>query len=540
MPKPGNFFVSTLQMLIMLLAGCTTVPSDLGRSDVDTLIADRGKPVEHQETEAAAKEFVSSLTESPLTADSAIRIALVNNPQLQAAYARLGFAAADVYAAGRIRNPVFGISLQFPNVPTNANQLTLGLATSFTDLITMPSRKRLSAGAFAALKSTIGADILEVAAAAERALYKYVGAQQVETLRNQVARAAALSAALAERYHEAGNLNARELALERAAASEARLDALEAALETQAARTALATVLGVSTGNDWKAQKQLHLPLSHEDKLESLLDLAFESRLDLEAARTNADVLADRLGITNWTRWLGELDVGVSRERETDGSRITGPELAWELPIFNQHQDALLRAEAELKIAIAEVRRLNINVDNDVRLAYANLQNARLRTDEYQKELIPQRVEAVARAQEEVNFMLIGVFELIVTKQQEYNAYQGYLEAIRDYWLARADLSLAVGNSLPSNAAIGEMRVETEDFLNPQPANMDHSGHGSMNMESNDKSMPMDHSGHKMPNDSSSTEATESVENPNDEEMDMDTTADDHDSHQSETQRSQP
>ncbi|MDZ4730200.1 MAG: TolC family protein [Xanthomonadales bacterium] len=481
--QPGRFSSGIVLLLILFLAGCTTLPPDLGRSDVDTLISERGKPVEHQATEAAAKKFVSSLTASPLTPDGAIRIALVNNPQLQAAYAQLGFAAADVYAAGRVRNPVFSASLLFPNVPTEANQLTLGLVTSFTDLITMSSRKRLSAGAFAALKSSIGAEILQVAAAAERALYLYAGAQQVEALRNQVALAAALSAGLAERFFEAGNMKARELALERAAASEARLEALDAAAETQAARTTLATVLGLSSGSDWTAQNQLYLPVTEEDELDTLLSLAFESRLDLEAAQTNAEVLADRLGITNWSRWLGELDVGVSRERETDGSRITGPELAWELPVFNQHQDAMLRAEAELKIAIAEVRRLTIAVDNSVRLAHAELQNARLRIAEYQQELIPQRVEAVARAQEEVNFMLIGVFELIVTKQQEYAAYQGYLEAIRDYWVVRADLSLAAGNTLPSSAAIGEQRVETEDFLNPQPADMNHSGHGAMKME---------------------------------------------------------
>lgn len=564
MPNPGRFFISTLLVLILFLAGCTTIPPDLGKSDVDTLISDRGKPVDHQETGAAVKAFVSILMESPLTPDSAIRIALVNNPQLQAAYARLGFAAADVYQAGRVRNPVFGFSLFFPNLPTEANQLTLGLVASFTDLITMPARKRLSAGAFAALKSSIGAEILEVAAEAEHALYEYAGAQQVEALRDQVASAAALSAALAKRYYEAGNMNARELALERAAASEARLDALDAALKTQAARTILATVLGLSTGGDWTAHGQLYLPLPQEDELDVLLALAFESRLDLAAARTNATVLADRLGVVNWTRWLGELDIGVSRERETDGSRITGPELAWELPIFNQHKDALLQAEAELKIAIADVQRLTIAVDNSVRLAFAELQNARMRIAEYQQELIPQRIEAVSRAQEEVNFMLIGVFELIVTKKQEYNAYQGYLEAIRDYWLARADLSLATGNTLPSSAAIGEIRVETENFLKSQPANMDHSGHGAMKrgideMENVDETKPMDHSGHKIPNDSSSSGATGpsgqimkqngkgmEMDKPGVEEeklnldTDMNLKAGDHKSHQTETDEGQP
>ena len=81
-----------------------------------------------------------------------------------------------------------------------------------------------------------------------------------------------------------------------------------------------------------------------------------------------------------------------------------------------------------MQIAFSEVRRIATDVDNRVRLAYAALENARARIAEYRDVLIPQRIETVARAQEEVNFMLIGIFELIALKQDEYDAYQGYLD----------------------------------------------------------------------------------------------------------------
>jgi len=48
------------------------------------------------------------------------------------------------------------------------------------------------------------------------------------------------------------------------------------------------------------------------------------------------------------------------------------------------------------------------------------------------------------------------VFELIQAKRQEYDAYQSYLEAIRDYWLARTDLMRAVGARLPSESTATE------------------------------------------------------------------------------------
>ncbi len=467
-----------MPIALVLLGGCATLPQDLGRSDVDALVEERGQPVEASVSETS-QTLVASLTAEPLTAESAIRVALVNNPRLKATYAQLGFAAADVYEAGRIRNPIFSATVLDSNRSGDRDQKTFGLVTSFTDLLTLRARKRLATAEFAVMKQSIGAEVLEVAADAEAAYYRFVAAKQVATLRKQVAKAGALSAALAERYHEAGNLTPRDLALERAAASESQLDELRAEADAYGARTELATVLGLSVAGAWDSPAQLPVPLEQEDAVSDLLTLARESRLDLAAAHARADIIADRLGVIDWTRWLGELNVGVEHERETDGARITGPTLDWEVPIFNQHKDALLRANADLQIAIADVQRLSTAIENGVRLAYAATENANARAIEHRDRLIPARVAAVARAQEEESFMLIGIFELLATKQQEYDAYQGYLEAVRDYWLARAELTRAVGNTLPSSANIGSERLDVDEYLRPKTGGK-HSGHGAM------------------------------------------------------------
>ena len=268
------------------------------------------------------------------------------------------------------------------------------------------------------------------------------------------------------------------------------------------ARTALAQILGLSVADNWTVPAQLPLPVAQEDELESLLLLAEKSRLDLAASRAQAAVRADQLGVVNWTRWLGELDIGFERERESGGGSLSGPSLAWEVPIFNQHEDAMLRADTELQIAINDVRRITLDVDNSVRLAYANVDNARARVVEYQDVLIPQRVATVSSAQQEFSYMLIGAFELIALKQDEYDTYQGYLEAIGDYWVARAELGLATGTTLPSNAQIGAESIDAQQFIKPAAGAMDHSAHGSMSggasgmKDEKPKPTPMDHSGH--------------------------------------------
>ena len=144
-------------------------------------------------------------------------------------------------------------------------------------------------------------------------------------------------------------------------------------------------------------------------------------------------------------------------------------------------------------MAIADVKRLDVEVENDVRLAHAAVLNAKERIDEYEKGLLPARIDDVARAQEEENFMLIGTFELLEVKREEYVSYLGYLSAVKDYWHGRVELSRAVGNTLPSASLVGDSHINIEDYLVPKSSGMDHSGHQMDHSEHN-----MDHSGHDM------------------------------------------
>ena len=49
--------------------------------------------------------------------------------------------------------------------------------------------------------------------------------------------------------------------------------------------------------------------------------------------------------------------------------------------------------------------------------------------------------------------MLVGIFQLLQAKQGEIEAGRAYVEALRDYWMARAELEKAVGGRLSRAAA---------------------------------------------------------------------------------------
>lgn len=500
-----------------LLAGCTSVPSDLGQRGVSDLATERGlepsllSPMDGEAAKAA-------LLSGPLTLESAVRIALTHNPDLRDRYAALGLAAADVYEAGRVRNPVLSASALSSDAAGDGTKTAFGLVGSFVDLVTLPARSRYAKTEFEAVKQDLAGAVLNTSADASAAYFAYAGARQTFALRERISKAATLSADLAQRFSDAGNITPRELAVEQAAASEARLAALEAAAMLAEARNRLGAVLGVSTGEAWDVPAQLQALPEFETDLPEYINLARVNRLDVSAARLRADAVAVRAGVTDWSSWLGSLDVGAEFERETDGTELTGGGIEWEIPIFSQNRDQRLRANAELERAVIEVARATLASDNDVQLAYAAMTNARARAKEYRDRLIPARLAASQRAQEEQNYMLIGVFEVVSIREQEFDAYQGYLEAIRDYWLARIELARATGTAMPISEPSDGGVLDVEDFTRPAPAmSMDHGHHGGHDMSGMDGLEGVDASSHDM----TGLEEMESIEPPAHEMMDM-------------------
>jgi cobalt-zinc-cadmium efflux system outer membrane protein len=302
-------------------------------------------------------------------------------------------------------------------------------------------------------------------------------------MRSRVATAARVAAELAAKFHDAGNISVLQLTLEQAAATQASLNAARAHAEATRARAALNELLGLQGAESrWTTVDRLPMPVPQEDTPDSLLELARAQRLDWAAARSEVSLLEDSLNTTKRYRWMGNVDVGVAAERDTDRSRLLGPSLSLQLPIFNQGQGAIARAQALLEERRAQLRALDVNIETGVRLGAERIQAARDIAEGYRSSLIPQRETIVARSQENVNYMFIGAFELLLAKQQQYDAYQGYLEAVRDYWLARTDLTRTVGARLPSESTAGASTIGPDEATLPERGEGSHTLHDMKDM----------------------------------------------------------
>ena len=94
-----------------------------------------------------------------------------------------------------------------------------------------------------------------------------------------------------------------------------------------------------------------------------------------------------------------------------------------------------------------------MNARTEVREAHARYAAAWELARGHRDRIVPMR-EAIAREQLlRYNGMLASVFELMADAREQIAAAQGYAEALRDFWLAEADLRQALGGRLPPTPA---------------------------------------------------------------------------------------
>lgn len=476
MPRIRTISHAMAAAMYLLLTACAQLPADHGIADVQQLVAQRsGQQLDAPDADTLT--LVTELLAAPLSVDQAVHVALLNNPRVRAEYARLGIAAAEVYDAGRLSNPRLSVDRLVSDVSGQADQAGFGLVQSFTDLLLLPARGRLAAGEFERAKEQAGLALLNLAAEVETAYCELVGLQQVASLSRAVASTAQNSAALAQRFVDAGNLTASAWAQQSADAAAAADSAMQAETEVQVARSVLNEVLGLAPATrDWHTVAELPAPPANDEHAEDLITLALKSRLDLAAQRREVSLLTDALHTARLFRYLGTVEVGVLSERQTDRARLSGPTLSLELPVFNQGAGKSTRAQASLELAKSALASLELAVANQVQMHAQRAAAARSRAEQLRSQLIPAREQAVKRAQQDVNYMLEGPFHLLVAKQQTFAAYQAYIEAVRDYWLARVALGRAVGGRLPPVAVTTHA---TAPMTLPTPAALptDHAQH---------------------------------------------------------------
>ena len=441
----------------VLFAGCASTNPQQAFSDVEKTVAARaGTQVQWirstKEDEAVARAL-ENLLKRELTADDAVQIALLNNREMQATFEEIGIAQADFVQAGLLKNPSFSVHAGFPDKPPPSYVMNYSAAMDFLQIVMLPLRKKIAAQQLEATKLRVSEAVLKLAADVKSAYYTLQAREQLLDRLRKIEEINEAAAQLAQKQLEAGTLNELDSSNQQALHKQSRRDTAQAVVEARVDRERLNRLMGLwGTRTDWKIAHQLPAIPQEEIPLERLESLAIQQRLDVEAARRDVQLVGRALALRNGTRFFpAGIHIGVDSEREPEvgGPRTTGPTLEIEVPIFDQGQADVPRLRAQLRQAerrleaLATDARSEVREQRDLMIAHRDL------AEYYGKVLLPLRGKILGLTLEHYNFMLKGTYDLLLAKQQEAETEREYIEAWRDYWIARTELERAVGGKLP-------------------------------------------------------------------------------------------
>ncbi len=454
MPRSFKLFLPFAGLL--LLTGCTTSAPQAALPAVQTQLGDRAGitatwPLT-PEARARADAAVGELLATGLTVDSAVRIALLNNRALRATFEELGLSQAALAAAARLPNPSLEASVRWPSAWPRGPNAEFGLSAPLLESLLLPARKGVAQNQLAQIQYRVSHEVLALVAEVRRAAYEVLARQELRAGLAVIAAVNDAAAEVARRQFDAGNVPRIDLDQLQASAQETQVELARAEAEVRSAREHLTRLLGLTSAQaNWQMAGGLpHLPAG--DNLPADLEsVALESRLDLAALKNQVDLARKTLDLKRRTRLLpGEANLGVDTERDSGGTRVTGPRVGVQLPVFDQGQPELARLAAELRQAQDRTEALSADIGSEVRAARDMLAAARQAAEFYQQTLLPQRQAILRETLLHYNAMQKSVYELLAAKEQQQITERQSVEALRDYWLARTELERALGRRLPA------------------------------------------------------------------------------------------
>ncbi len=435
-------------MSTVLLGGCASFSPDGGfdtiQSATQTQIQKEVIWSRDDATRAQTQVRVDALLAQPLSADAAVQIALLNNPGLQAAFNTLGIAEADLVSAQRLPNPGFSIGrLTRGSEVEWEHSLHLSLAR----LLTMPMRIEIEQRLFEQTRRGLVLNVLRLAADTRKAWVIAVTANQSAQYQQQAMDAAEAGADLARRMVQVGNWSKLRQAREHAFYADAALAVARAEGEKIQARERLVRLLGLNSADQLSLPERLPALPQALPVLSNVEQQAMASRLDLQMMKLQTEALAKNLGLTRSTRLVNVLELGVINNSSNEAPLQRGYEISFELPLFDWGQSRVVAAESRYRQALERARETAVNARSEVREAYAMQQSQYAIARHLRDEVVPLKKRISDENMLRYNGMLIGVFELLADARSQISAVNAAIEAQRDYWLAEADLQMALVGS---------------------------------------------------------------------------------------------
>ena len=420
--------------------------------------------IQTAEQRAATGKIAAELLAKPLGQEEAVRLALVNNPAVQALLARNWAESSVAAQSGRLANPVVALErIRLSDELEISRLLSFGLL----DLLTLPARLDAAHHRIELSQIRLTLEVVERVTRVRQAWVHAVAAAQDLDYAGQVYEAAEVSAELARRMQAAGNFTRLERVRQQAFYAEAAAQLARTRHAATAAREELIRQMGLSEEQSATLTLPERLPDLPETPrpADEVSRTAVSGRLDIQQALAAYNEAAATQGLTTVTS-LTDIELGIKHDTVFDDAAGThtsgsGFALAVRLPLFDWGDLKRDAMNARTLAAASNLEATMRAAGSNLRESYSSYRTAYDLARHYRDEVLPLRRTISEENLLRYNGMLIGVFELLRDGREQIRVVQAAIKAQRDFWMADASLRAAlIGKPMTSaqaapGAAIG-------------------------------------------------------------------------------------
>ena len=448
---PNRFFKLAVPGLVVFVSACAIIPEDGGVGSVQTLVdaqVGTDNPATQLQPDAElTPEQVSALLSSPLNISDAELLSMRLNPQAQASLLQVGLAEADYAQAGRIRNPGFTYER------SEEGNYSASLLFDVGGLLLMPLRREVELRRLETARFDAASSVISHLSDTRMAWIRAVTEKQLTQLVERSLESAAAANDMTRQMASLGHSSVAEAAESEIFLGEMRAAVTRQRLAESSARESLVRQLGLwgNQARDLTLPESLPtLPDTPRD-YDSVEGEAIDRRLDVQIASANIEAMASNYDLTRRNPFLSSIELGPVIEKSDEGTE-RAVELEFSIPIFDAGGISNEKARLAFEQSQLQARSIAISAASQAREAFKTYRSNWDIARHYQDDLLPLRRRVSEERLLNYNGMLISVFDLLTDVRAAADLEASAIRAVRDFWIADAQLELALTGSSPGMA----------------------------------------------------------------------------------------
>jgi outer membrane protein TolC len=263
-----------------------------------------------------------------------------------------------------------------------------------------------------------------------------------------------------------------EVAYEKARITVAQID-----LDIITEREQVQRLLGThGEDTNWRIKNELSAVSEQPTIPENTETRALEASLDLMEAKHRLEGLARRAGVTRVAGWLPDITIDFhslqgNPEEDTNASNLNrnwrfGGGLTVGIPLFDRKQGTLVAVEAQFDALMESYYGMAVDLRSAVREARSRVASSHARAHQYQEVIVPAQRRVTEQTLLQYNAMQIGIFHLLQARREQLDVQLAYVETLREYWSAVAELDALLAGGHVSSPHTRASRNITQDTKN--------------------------------------------------------------------------